>query len=257
VDNTSSSYEFVINICGALVPSSKCQGATSACQLKPNSPSFIKSIGDPLDSTLAYNDEQLTMQLRGGDPCGTKLKRRTIIRFVCDKTFNNNNNNNNNNIRFMYESDCVYYFEWHTRLACEYDCSLMHKKNLYDLSKLTRANGTFWSVLAYSGGGGGARKSSNNYTHIVFNVCGLLMFNDTARRGDGDGDEKNSKIIEKMKEKCTGSSICAYDRSSGQAASLGQFMSDLVMYESPYDGNCYCFICIQNRVKKFRRRDCD
>jgi hypothetical protein len=167
------------------------------------------------------------MKLDGGDLCGTKLSRKTIINFKCDS--DQLNPTSSPDIKFIYENDCIYYFEWTTKYACVYDCAVQHKKSLYDLSGLTRQNGQFWSLINST-----PSKTDAVYTNIILNVCDDLKLDLL----DGDKVEPDSlSTINLMKQKCSKqASICAYDKKTNEISNLGVFSTDLAMDTSSSNG---------------------
>jgi hypothetical protein len=212
----NNEYKFILNVCGPLTDlAAKYPSAldtrqatelakTSAIQLKPSDPNFFKSIGQYLKSKLSYSNGQVSMLLDNGDLCGTKLSRKTLIQFKCGET---------NNISFLYEADCVYYFEWTTQYACIRDCSLEFKNSLYDLSKLTRPVGEFWSVSNLLN-----TTSHVPYTNIILNVCDFLSLDRTTV----------DPVLKSFHEKCSGkASICAFSKKTGQVTNLGVYNEDL------------------------------
>ena len=211
----TTKYKFLINICG---PLSNLTGKftsnadeISSIQLKPSEPSFVKSIGQYTHSKLTYSNGELKMLLDNGDLCGTKLSRKTMLFFQCAA-----NASDQNQIKFLYENDCVYYFEWPTRDACILDCSLEHANNLYDLSNLVRSSEQFWPIYNLN-----IVVPVSVYTNIILNVCDKLQLTNDAQSND---DLNLRALTEKCSRK---SSICAFNQQTGVVSNLGQYTEDL------------------------------
>ncbi len=181
------------------------------------------------------------MLMDNGDLCGTKLSRKTIISFKCSPS------KSEKKISFLYEKDCVYYFEWWTEFACILDCSIEHKNNLYDLSRLIRPSGQFWPVFNLNDANSAQKVP---YTNIILNVCENLDLNP---------DDPSVRLFH---EKCSKkASVCAYDQKTGQVTNLGVFSQDLsvnndsltnnlrLIYKTDPTSNCSTvlnFICDLN-----------
>lgn len=165
------------------------------------------------------------MDLSGGELCGTKITRHTIIEFECDSTqvtradSKSHSNQPSETLEFLYEQDCAYYFVLKTRFACIYDCALEYNRGLFDLSGLTKSNGNFWSIMN--------QDKSMPYSHLILNVCGQIDL--TAE------NSPSNSIIQKIKEKCSReASICAYNSQTDKVTSLGQFTTDLEMFKPEF-----------------------
>ena len=67
------------------------------------------------NTQLNYDSGVLSLEYRSGDVCSKKNEpRMTYINFVCQPV-------EGNGVPVFIDSsdDCVFYFDWHTQLACE------------------------------------------------------------------------------------------------------------------------------------------
>ena len=114
---------------------------------------------------LVYDAGEITLTYDGGRPCHQKkFNRSTVITFLCDQT-----KPGQEGPTFINEtSDCVYQFEWPTRLACPpfkvEDCGIVNDKGeQFDLISLGLPNDNI-EYVDYT-----ARKK------YIFNVCRSLV----------------------------------------------------------------------------------
>ncbi|KAL2081956.1 hypothetical protein ACEWY4_021774 [Coilia grayii] len=134
-------YIYYLNVCGPISVGvcANQTGFVSACQVK-ESGDMMKVAGRYKNQTLRYSDGDLTLTYPGGTRCSSGFERMTIINFECNETAENDGKGFP---AFAGESDCTYYFEWHTAYACTKEredllCQVTSGKKRYDLSPLTQ-----------------------------------------------------------------------------------------------------------------------
>ncbi|KAG7460969.1 hypothetical protein MATL_G00204630 [Megalops atlanticus] len=135
------SYTYYLNVCGE-TKAGDCTdsaGYVSVCQVKDTG-DVRKIAGRYKNQTLRYSDGDLTLIYPGGSACSSGFQRMTIINFECNRTAGNDGKGFP---VFTGETDCTYYFDWHTAYACVKEkedllCRVTSNKKHYDLSPLTR-----------------------------------------------------------------------------------------------------------------------
>ncbi|TRY58197.1 hypothetical protein DNTS_017408 [Danionella cerebrum] len=136
--NGRDTYIFYLNVCGE-TNAGQCGDSTgfvSSCQCKEGG-DVKKIAGRYQNQTLRYSDGDLTLIYPDGSRCSTGFQRMTIINFECNATAGNGEP------VYTGESDCTYYFDWHTAYACVKEkedllCRVTDHKKRFDLSPLTR-----------------------------------------------------------------------------------------------------------------------
>ncbi|XP_034555992.1 cation-independent mannose-6-phosphate receptor [Notolabrus celidotus] len=203
-ENGDESYIYYLNVCGE-VPTRECgdDQYISACQLKM--PGQAKKVaGKYQNQTLRYSDGDLTLIYPDGTRCSSGFERMTIINFECSETATNGGRGAP---VFAGETDCTYYFNWETALACVKEkedllCRVRDGNKHYDLSPLTKypgseVNGNWEAVDA---------KSPQPDSRYFLNVCHKVL-----QTGDAVGCPVNA-------------SICAMNKDNIHI-SLGSFLS--------------------------------
>ncbi|KAK7494564.1 hypothetical protein BaRGS_00014217 [Batillaria attramentaria] len=112
--NDREGHLFKINVCSP-VSSTTCSSMTGSCQTEMNGEERSFSAGNA-NAQLEYRrDGVLLLNYSGGDVCHhNNVSRTTIISFICQKDAGKGRP------VFVASSDgCLYYFDWHTSLACE------------------------------------------------------------------------------------------------------------------------------------------
>ncbi|XP_072178244.1 cation-independent mannose-6-phosphate receptor-like [Diadema setosum] len=161
-------YIFYLNVCANLTFPIACQSA-AVCQVDKDG-SSPKSAGVEYKHELRYSDGELTLIYKHGQTCNHNgFQRTSIISFHCNET------QDPGNPVYVTETECTYFFDWHTKVACVPDlvrasCRLDQGKRRYDLSPLIRETGSNWLVLDGRHDHGELRSAE-----YYINVCADIM----------------------------------------------------------------------------------
>ncbi|GFN80696.1 cation-independent mannose-6-phosphate receptor-like protein, partial [Plakobranchus ocellatus] len=173
VTDGNDHYSYFINVCDALgiICGKATPAQTNVCQIKPATGDSW-SAGDKSFTTLRYSDNQLTMEMKHGDPCHTNFRRVTTIDFICNKSAVNDGHGYP---KFVSHESCSYFFVWETKYACveatvSEVCAVEVDNKKYDLSALVREEGDNWEVIT--------GENENDGKTYFLNVCHDILKTD-------------------------------------------------------------------------------
>ncbi|XP_041350855.1 cation-independent mannose-6-phosphate receptor-like [Gigantopelta aegis] len=143
VAKSPKGYNYTINVCAAL-NNSPCGPNSGSCQHEPTGDLRYFDAGN-FTSNLQFKDGILMLNYSGGARCHhNNFERTSIISFICSE------NAGQGSPVYIDSSDgCLYYFNWHTELACEKQvkCSVDVGGNYtVDLSPLIKRSGHHLAV---------------------------------------------------------------------------------------------------------------
>ncbi|CAL1527175.1 unnamed protein product [Lymnaea stagnalis] len=193
-------YLYYINICDTVAACNN-DGVSSVCQRKDNDSTFSQSLGKKDSMELMYSDGVLTLTYKNGNLCSSNFERETVIEFSCNRTAVNDGLGAP---EFVQHTNCSYFFQWATKLACvdqpaDRTCRLDVDGKRFDLSELMKEKGHNWQVIT-------GENEADNMTYFL-NVCHDVL---------PTGDASTCPL---------GSAVCR--KGSSGSVSLGRFTQSL------------------------------
>lgn len=141
-------HEYNLNVCGSLSSLSKCASGTGVCQVGMLGDKKSVNAGKA-NAHLKYDSGVLSLEYSDGDICKNNVPRMTYINFVCQP-----GEGNGVPVFIDQSDDCIYYFDWHTQLACEKEvqCSVDTPAGYtLDFSPLIKKTGKYNVVPSRAG----------------------------------------------------------------------------------------------------------
>ncbi|KAL8573519.1 hypothetical protein ACOMHN_047790 [Nucella lapillus] len=142
--NDREGHYYHINVCGTVSSDGCSSGTTGSCQSEVNGEKRSFNAGNMNPNVQYLRPGVLMLNYSGGDVCHhNNVPRTTIINFICHQGAGNGVPT------YVDNSDgCVYYFDWHTDLACEEKvlCEVNTGKETFDLTPLIKESGHHLAV---------------------------------------------------------------------------------------------------------------